>query len=107
MEAVLYAANMSDNLSLRAGGRSSHTFDKYHDLGLCGMQKIVAQTRPSSFCRGFPIWGAGRGPLEMRVGQPIPTAGLTTRDLVTLSNKVQAELESLYYSESPAPIAAR
>ena len=36
-------------------------------------------------------------PLEMRVGEPIPTAGLTTRDLEGLSAKVRNELESLYY----------
>jgi 1-acyl-sn-glycerol-3-phosphate acyltransferase len=36
-------------------------------------------------------------PLEMRVGEPIPTAGLTTRDLVGLSAKVQKALEDLYY----------
>lgn len=36
-------------------------------------------------------------PLEMRVGQPIPTAGLTLRDLETLSAKVQRAMEDLYY----------
>ncbi|HUO16334.1 MAG TPA: lysophospholipid acyltransferase family protein [Verrucomicrobiae bacterium] len=36
-------------------------------------------------------------PLEMRVGDPIPTAGLTVRDLETLSAKVQKALEALYY----------
>jgi 1-acyl-sn-glycerol-3-phosphate acyltransferase len=40
-------------------------------------------------------------PLEMRVGQPIPTAGLTTRDLEGLSNRVKAAMENLYNSESP------
>jgi len=39
-------------------------------------------------------------PLEMRVGQPIPTAGLTTRDLEGLSNRVKAAMENLYYSET-------
>jgi 1-acyl-sn-glycerol-3-phosphate acyltransferase len=38
-------------------------------------------------------------PLEMRVGEPIPTAGLTTRDLEALSSRVKAAMESLYYSE--------
>ncbi len=37
-------------------------------------------------------------PLEMRVGEPIPTAGLTGRDLEALSAKVQQEVEKLYYS---------
>ena len=36
-------------------------------------------------------------PLEMRVGEPISTAGMTIRDLETLSAKVQAALEKLYY----------
>ena len=40
-------------------------------------------------------------PLEMRVGEPIPTAGLTMRDLGTVSNKVKAAMEELYYSGSP------
>jgi 1-acyl-sn-glycerol-3-phosphate acyltransferase len=35
-------------------------------------------------------------PLEMRVGEPISTAGLTLRDMDTLSIKVQQELEDLY-----------
>ena len=41
-------------------------------------------------------------PLEMRVGEPIPTAGLTTRDLEALSNRVRAAMESLYYPERPS-----
>lgn len=36
-------------------------------------------------------------PLEMRVGEPIPTAGLTLRDMEALSAKVQKALENLYY----------
>jgi 1-acyl-sn-glycerol-3-phosphate acyltransferase len=36
-------------------------------------------------------------PLEMRVGEPIPTAGLTARDLEALSNRVKAAMEKLYY----------
>ena len=36
-------------------------------------------------------------PLEMRVGQPISTTGLTVRDLEALSAKVQKALEDLYY----------
>jgi 1-acyl-sn-glycerol-3-phosphate acyltransferase len=36
-------------------------------------------------------------PLEMRVGKPISIAGLTMRDLESLSAKVQAEVEKLYY----------
>lgn len=36
-------------------------------------------------------------PLEMRVGAPIPTAGLTVRDLEALSTQVKSALEKLYY----------
>jgi 1-acyl-sn-glycerol-3-phosphate acyltransferase len=36
-------------------------------------------------------------PLEMRVGEPISTTGLTMRDLEALSAKVQKALEVLYY----------
>lgn len=36
-------------------------------------------------------------PLEMRVGEPISTAGLTMLDLETLSGRVQKAVEDLYY----------
>jgi len=36
-------------------------------------------------------------PLEMRVGAPIPTTGLTMKDLAALSERVQKALEELYY----------
>jgi 1-acyl-sn-glycerol-3-phosphate acyltransferase len=36
-------------------------------------------------------------PLEMRVGEPIPTKGLTMRDMEALSSKVQKAMEDLYY----------
>jgi 1-acyl-sn-glycerol-3-phosphate acyltransferase len=36
-------------------------------------------------------------PLEMRVGEPISTAGLTMRDMEALSAQVQKALEDLYY----------
>ena len=38
-------------------------------------------------------------PLEMRVGEPISTAGLTMRDLEALSAKVQKAVEELYYKQ--------
>ena len=38
-------------------------------------------------------------PLEMRVGEPISTTGLTMRDMEVLSAKVQKALEELYYRE--------
>lgn len=36
-------------------------------------------------------------PLEMRVGEPISTAGCNTRDMEVLSAKVQKAMEELYY----------
>ena len=41
-------------------------------------------------------------PLEMRVGEPIPTTGLTMRDLEAVSAKVQKAVEDLYYPQSAA-----
>jgi len=38
-------------------------------------------------------------PLEMRVGEPISTAGLTLRDLEPFSAKVQKAVEDLYYRD--------
>jgi len=35
-------------------------------------------------------------PVEMRVGNPISTSGLTLRNLESLSAKVQKEIEALY-----------
>jgi len=40
-------------------------------------------------------------PLQMRVGEPISTAGMTMRDLEAVSAKVRKALEDLYYAESP------
>jgi 1-acyl-sn-glycerol-3-phosphate acyltransferase len=37
-------------------------------------------------------------PLEMRVGRPIPTAGLEMKDMESLSARVQREVEKLYYA---------
>ncbi len=37
-------------------------------------------------------------PLEMRVGKPISTAGLTMRDLEAVSGKVKKAMEDLYYA---------
>lgn len=36
-------------------------------------------------------------PLEMRVGEPIPTTGLSLREMESLSSRVQKALEDLYY----------
>lgn len=37
-------------------------------------------------------------PLEMRVGEPISTAGMTMRDLETVSARVKKAMEDLYYA---------
>ena len=42
-------------------------------------------------------------PLEMRVGEPIPTTGLTMRDLEAVSARVRKAIEELYYAKSPLP----
>jgi 1-acyl-sn-glycerol-3-phosphate acyltransferase len=39
-------------------------------------------------------------PLEMRVGEPISTAGLTMKNLEAVSANVKSELERLYYAQS-------
>ena len=39
-------------------------------------------------------------PLEMRVGEPIPTAGFSLGDMETLSAKVHQAMEDLYYGNS-------
>lgn len=41
-------------------------------------------------------------PLEMRVGQPIETAGLEMKDMEQLSARVQKEIERLYYDAERA-----
>jgi len=38
-------------------------------------------------------------PLDMRVGQPIPTAGLKMHDLEALAARVQKAIEDMYYAE--------
>ncbi len=42
-------------------------------------------------------------PLEMRVGAPISTAGMTMRDLEAVSARVKKAMEDLYYAQGPAP----
>jgi 1-acyl-sn-glycerol-3-phosphate acyltransferase len=39
-------------------------------------------------------------PLEMRVGEPISTTGMTMRDLEAVSAKVRKAMEDLYYAKS-------
>jgi 1-acyl-sn-glycerol-3-phosphate acyltransferase len=43
-------------------------------------------------------------PLEMRVGEPISTAGMTMRNLEAVSEKVRKAMEDLYYAESRVPV---
>ena len=43
-------------------------------------------------------------PLEMRVGEPISTIGLTLRDMEAVSGRVHKAVEDLYYA--PSPISA-
>jgi 1-acyl-sn-glycerol-3-phosphate acyltransferase len=42
-------------------------------------------------------------PLELLVGEPISTAGLSLRDMETLSARVKSAIEDLYYSRSSVP----
>ena len=42
-------------------------------------------------------------PLELLVGEPIPTTGLTLRDMEALSARVKTAIENLYYSRSTVP----
>ena len=43
-------------------------------------------------------------PLEMRVGKPISTAGLSGHDMQSLSEKVQKAVSELYYGATELPI---
>jgi 1-acyl-sn-glycerol-3-phosphate acyltransferase len=43
-------------------------------------------------------------PLEMRVGEPISTVGMTMRDLEAVSARVQKAVEELYYPDGPATV---
>ena len=42
-------------------------------------------------------------PLELLMGNPIPTAGLTLRDMEGLSVRVKTAIEDLYYSRAATP----
>jgi 1-acyl-sn-glycerol-3-phosphate acyltransferase len=42
-------------------------------------------------------------PLEMRVGEPISTAGMTMRDLEAVSKRVHKAIEDLYYAQELLP----
>jgi hypothetical protein len=41
--------------------------------------------------------------LEMRIGKPISTAGLSMRDMEQLSAKVQRAVEEMYYADGDQP----
>jgi 1-acyl-sn-glycerol-3-phosphate acyltransferase len=49
-------------------------------------------------------------PLRIIVGDPIPTAGLTTRDADALTERLYAEISKMYYQysdiTSPDPVTA-
>jgi len=42
-------------------------------------------------------------PLEMRVGKPVSTRGLTGHDIESLSARVQREVEALFHESEPSP----
>jgi 1-acyl-sn-glycerol-3-phosphate acyltransferase len=48
-------------------------------------------------------WHIKTGPLHLLVGEPIPTAGMTTRDLEKITQKAQDVIARLYYSRSAVP----
>jgi 1-acyl-sn-glycerol-3-phosphate acyltransferase len=56
-------------------------------VALIGMHQLLPMDTYHIKCR----------PLEMRVGEPISTAGLTTNDMDALASRVQQEMEKLYY----------
>ncbi len=43
------------------------------------------------------------GPMQLVVGEPIPTAGYSVREMDALADRVQAAVEQLYYSRSRVP----
>ncbi len=43
------------------------------------------------------------GPLQLVIGKPISTEGLTTRDMDALSNRVKTAVEDMYYTRSITP----
>lgn len=48
-------------------------------------------------------WHIKPGPLHLVVGQPITTAGMSTRDLEKLQQQTEDEIAKLYYSRSAVP----
>ncbi len=61
-------------------------------VALIGMYELLPMDTYHIKCR----------PLEMRVGEPISTTGLTTHDMDALAGRVQAQLENLYYGSEAA-----
>jgi len=62
-------------------------------IALVGMYELLPMDTYHIKCR----------PLEMRVGEPISTTGLTMRDLEALSARVQKAVEELYYAPASQP----
>ena len=48
-------------------------------------------------------WHIKPGPIYLRVGEPISTVGLTSRDLEKVTKKAQDVIAQLYYSRSAVP----
>jgi 1-acyl-sn-glycerol-3-phosphate acyltransferase len=64
-------------------------------VALIGMYELLPMNTYHVKCR----------PLEMRVGEPISTTGLTTHNIDALANRVQKEMEKLYYGPPAEPAA--
>jgi 1-acyl-sn-glycerol-3-phosphate acyltransferase len=60
-------------------------------VALIGMYELLPMNTYHVKCR----------PVEMRVGEPISTTGMTTHDIDALAARVQSEVEKLYYSAAP------
>jgi 1-acyl-sn-glycerol-3-phosphate acyltransferase len=43
------------------------------------------------------------GPLELVMGEPIPTAGCTLREMEGVSERVKKAIEDIYYARSHVP----
>ena len=105
-------ASLHDGMSLvifPEGGRSPdgqlHTF-----MGGAFYAAIKAQVDvvPMALVGTFEMlkmntWHIKPGPLQLLVGQPISTLGMSTRDMEKLSEQAQAVIAGLYYSHSMVP----
>jgi 1-acyl-sn-glycerol-3-phosphate acyltransferase len=60
-------------------------------VALIGMYELLPMNTYHVKCRS----------VEMRVGEPISTTGMTRHDIDALAARVQSEVEKLYYSAAP------